>query len=234
MKWIMELSVYYFSTVSTKLSEASIKQRVFREACQFQFCMLMMCHKREWEKHGLVIFGKTFEWRNLLAPDRTVRNSLEWILTTDVLNDCLKSHIFRWRTRIRSKVIQRFQSLAWLHTSRLFLCLSVSPFPSILVATSTNPWGTLWDLGFTDLRRATSKWNTLLWGTAYAVVETRVGSGRFVTSLFLSPPRSILNSEFGWNRWKSFLWSHRVPIGAYISRVEGWRWNFPPTEVPLI
>lgn len=103
-----------------------------------------------------------------------------------------------------------------------FFCLSVSPFPSIPVATSTNPRGTLWDLGFTDLRRATSKWNTLLWGTAYAVVESRVGSDRFVTSLFLSPPHPILNSEFRWNRWKSFLWSCRV-LSPSERVFPGWR-----------
>lgn len=104
-----------------------------------------------------------------------------------------------------------------------FFCRSVSPFPSIPVATSTNPRGTLWDLGFTDLRRATSKWNMLLRGTVYAVVEARVGSGRFVTSLFLSPPYPILNSEFAVMKSLeefSLIVSGLVPNGAYIFRVE--------------
>lgn len=60
---------------------------------------------------------------------------------------------------------------------------------SISVATSqTNPLGLFQDLGFADLRRATSKWNTLLCDTAaHAVVETYVGSDRFVTPRFFFP-----------------------------------------------
>lgn len=131
----------------------------------FTFTIANMPWKKKREK-PIWLSLKKYLNEEIYWLEITVRNP-EWILTTDVLAI--------WN-RIFVDDVDSFQSYPNASNrapdciSPSFFCLSVSPFPSIPVATSTNPRGTHRDLGFTDLRRATSKWNTLLWGTVYIYI----------------------------------------------------------------
>lgn len=133
----------------------------------------------------------------------------ERVLTTGVSEDWLKSHIHRSCARACASSLRSYpngvSNRAADYIPPGFFCLSVlssvrpSARPSFQRRQIHRGLPGIWALRICGAphRGGTSsceaRCGAARRNAAHAVVEARAGSGRFVTSLFLSPPRPILD-----------------------------------------